>query len=279
MDNIPSTLVYITITGVLISASIYGTLWAINKGLKMKASRTKNNNYQKNIISVIHNIPKGGLSSIASGNNDSMITLKTHMDFIKSYEYMDKTKDIHIIIHTPGGSLSSCEAICNCIENHRKLNNGSKVIAYVPYYAYSGGCMIALSCDNIVMLNNAILGPCDGQSSSGYSQHSVASIIEAVKYKMENKEKVSEQWLATHFDANLCKTRQKKYLDKLVDDGLYDRSIGDNVYEELFSGKHNHDKIFSANEAIDLGLKVEIVEVLPTDIKNIVTSKILDEID
>lgn len=279
MDNIASTLFQISGTAVIIFVSLYGTLWGIGKYNKFKTNKTKNNNYQNNIISIIHNIQKRGLSSIATESGDNMITLRTHMDFIRSYENMDKSKDIHVIIHTPGGSLSSCEAICNCIDNHRKLNNGSKVIAYVPYYAYSGGCMIALSCDKIVMLTNAILGPCDGQSSTGYTQYSVASIIEAVKYKMDNKEKISEQWLATHFDANLCKERQKAFLAKRVEDGLYEESVGEAIYDELFSGKHNHDKIFSANESLKLGLMVDIVDSLPTDIKEIVQTKILDDID
>ena len=196
------------------------------------AIKFKNNWYQKkmikqNIISIIHS----SNSSLLSLAGDNTIGLTTHIEFIKSYNKLDKNKDIHIILHTTGGALSSAEAICNCIANHTGVG---KIIAYIPYYSYSGGCMIALACDSIVMTKNAILGPCDAQKSNFTTQYSIASVIDTVNYKKQNNEKIKEEWLANSYDAILCKDRQRKYVEKLIFCGHFTQDIGDKIYEEFF---------------------------------------------
>jgi ClpP class serine protease len=221
------------------------------------------------VIPIVHSISPLAL------NNEAMITIKTHMDFIRSYEKMDKDKDISIIMHTVGGSLSSAEAICNCILNHKKSGYKGQFIIYIPYYAYSGGCMISLACDKIIMGRNAIMGPCDAQKMvTTTAVHSVASIIDTVKYKKEMKEKnikeeISETWLAGSYDAELCKKRQLKYVNKLVSYERFSEDVGEVIYAEFFSGKYNHDQIFSAEDTQNLGLNVEIINEMPPIIKGI----------
>lgn len=160
----------------------------------------KKNNKQ-NIIVINHSSKYNPLVNV-----EASIGLDTHINFIKNYNNMNKDLDIHIILHTTGGSLSSAEAICNCITNH---TGKGKIIAYIPYYSYSGGCMIALACDKIIMTKNAILGPCDAQKSNITTNYSIASIIDTVTYKKNSGEKIKEEWLAHSYDANLCKNRQK----------------------------------------------------------------------
>lgn len=245
--------------GIVIGLSVY----ALKKAYGVKASLKQKQMTNNNIITIIHATDKMTL-------DDKYITIKTHMDFVKEYETMDKNKDIHIIMHTVGGSLSSSEAICNCILNHRRSGFVGKIIMYIPYYSYSGGCMIALACDKVIMQKNAILGPCDAQQYVTGSHYSVASIIDTVKYKKDNKEKISENWLAGAYDANLCKERQLKYVKELVDCEVFTEEIGNKIYDEFFSGKYNHDQIFTTRDALSLGLNVEIVEVMPDMIKNFI---------
>lgn len=236
---------------VLVSCKILSKIYGLGSTYK------KNRLIKNNTIAIIHNSRPLNLTL-----NDTSITIKTHMEFIKEYEQMDKDKDINIIMHTVGGALSSAEAICNCILNHKNGNHKGQIIMYIPYYSYSGGCMIALACDKIIMGRNAILGPCDAQQYVA-NVHSVASIIDAVKYKKENKEKISETWLAGSYDAELCKERQLRYVTKLIESGKFSEEIGKTIYEEFFSGKYNHDQIFSATEAKNLGLNIEIVDAMP----------------
>jgi len=216
-----------------------------------------------NIIPIIHS------TNISIMDNDNMITIKTHMDFVKAYEDINKDKDINIIMHTVGGALSSAEAICNCITNHQQSNHKGKINVYIPYYSYSGGCMIALACNKIIMSRNAIIGPCDAQKHIT-STHSIAAIIDTVDYKKIMKEKIDENWLASSYDAKLCKERQLEYVNKLITSGRFTKEIGETIYDEFFSGKYNHDKIFSAQEVKNLGLNVEIVDEIPFAIKKVV---------
>lgn len=224
---------------------------------------------QNNIIPIVHN-NENSYRFFGISESDSMISIKSHMDFIKMYDKMDKDKDINVVIHTLGGALSSAEAICNCILNH---TGKGKIVCYVPFYSYSGGCLIALCCDKIVMRQNSVLGPCDAQKPVGaLSIHSVASIINTVNYKKTNKEKITEEWLASSFDATLCKDRQRSFIDKLIKYKKYSKEQGDVIYEEFFSGKYNHDKIFSAQDSKEIVNNVEINNNTPINILNLINT-------
>ncbi len=209
-----------------------------------------------NIINIIH-------------SNNTRITDQTHIDFVKAYEKMNKDLNIHILIHTIGGALSCSEAICNCIINHKQSNYKGKIFAYIPYYAYSGGCMIAITCDKIIMSKNAVLGPCDGQQMI-IRTHSFSSIVATVNYKKAKGEPISEEWLAAYYNSQLSLERQLEYINKLIKSNKFSEELGKIIYNEFFSGKYNHDKIFSAQEAKEIGLNIEIVESMPKIIKNVI---------
>ncbi|WAH44458.1 ATP-dependent Clp protease proteolytic subunit [Alicyclobacillus fastidiosus] len=57
---------------------------------------------------------------------------------------------IDLILHTPGGIVLASEQIAHALSHHP-----SKVTVFVPHYAMSGGTMIALSADEIVVDENA----------------------------------------------------------------------------------------------------------------------------
>ena len=255
-------LVVPSISLVIMSSIIIFCCYLFKKLYDLKTLYKKKQLTNNNIITIIHS------QNASIINNDNAITIKTHMDFIKAYEKIDKDKDINIIMHTVGGALSSAEAICNCIANHQQSDYKGKINVYIPYYSYSGGCMIALACDKIIMSKNAILGPCDAQKYVGCT-HSIAAIIDTVNYKKEMKEKINETWLASSYDAKLCKERQREYVNKLIQSNKFTKEVGNMIYDEFFSGKHNHDKIFSAQQAKDLGLNIEIVDDMPFNIKNV----------
>jgi ClpP class serine protease len=65
---------------------------------------------------------------------------------------------IDLILHTPGGLVLAAEQIACALKRHK-----GKVTVFVPHYAMSGGTLIALAADEIVMDPNAVLGPVDPQ--------------------------------------------------------------------------------------------------------------------
>jgi ClpP class serine protease len=65
---------------------------------------------------------------------------------------------IEIVLHTPGGLVLAARQIAAALRDH-----DGKVMAVVPHYAMSGGTMIALAADEIVVDAHAALGPIDPQ--------------------------------------------------------------------------------------------------------------------
>ena len=70
----------------------------------------------------------------------------------------DREVPIDLILHTPGGLVLAALQIAQAIKKHK-----GKVTAFVPHYAMSGGTLISLAADEIVMSEHAVLGPVDPQ--------------------------------------------------------------------------------------------------------------------
>ncbi|GMA62091.1 hypothetical protein GCM10025859_25310 [Alicyclobacillus fastidiosus] len=83
--------------------------------------------------------------------------LKTEQ-VLRAIRLTPDTMPIDIILHTPGGLVLASEQIAHALNHHL-----AKVTIFVPHYAMSGGTMIALAADEIVMDLNAVLGPVDPQ--------------------------------------------------------------------------------------------------------------------
>jgi ClpP class serine protease len=81
---------------------------------------------------------------------------------------------IDVILHTPGGLVLAAEQIARALRDHP-----GRVTVFVPHYAMSGGTLIALAADEIVMDPHAVLGPVDPQLGN----HPAVSILAAVKRK------------------------------------------------------------------------------------------------
>src|SRR4051794_17291349 len=78
-------------------------------------------------------------------------------------------KAIEIILHTPGGLVLAASQIARALRDH-----DGHVVAVVPHYAMSGGTLIALAADEIVLDRHAALGPVDPQ----LGQYPAASLVE-----------------------------------------------------------------------------------------------------
>jgi ClpP class serine protease len=81
---------------------------------------------------------------------------------------------IDVILHTPGGLVLASEQIARALRDHP-----GRVTVFVPHYAMSGGTLIALAADEIVMDPHAVLGPVDPQLGN----HPAVSILAAVSRK------------------------------------------------------------------------------------------------
>jgi len=95
-------------------------------------------------------------------------------DVMRACEMTDPEVPLDIVLHTPGGLVLAALQIARAVRNHK-----GKVTVFVPHYAMSGGTLIALGADEIVMSPHAVLGPVDPQ----LGQYPAASLLKVVAKK------------------------------------------------------------------------------------------------
>lgn len=100
--------------------------------------------------------------------------------FMTVVKGLDRTKGLDLILHTPGGDVSSTESIVDYL----KSIFGNNIRAIVPQIAMSAGTMISCACKKIVMGKQSNLGPIDPQLG-GFPAHGIIEefedILNAVK--------------------------------------------------------------------------------------------------
>ena len=88
-------------------------------------------------------------------------------------------RPIEVILHTPGGMVIAATQIASALADHP-----AHVTAVVPHYAMSGGTLIALAADEIVVDQHSALGPVDPQ----LGQYPAASLVEVAKLPGEHQD-------------------------------------------------------------------------------------------
>src|ERR1700704_1400785 len=86
------------------------------------------------------------------------IDINDSEDVLRAIQMTDEDVPLDIVLHTPGGLVLAATQIGRAIREHK-----GKVTVFVPHYAMSGGTLISLAADEIVMSKHAVLGPVDPQ--------------------------------------------------------------------------------------------------------------------
>lgn len=164
---------------------------------------------------------------------------------------------IDLILHTPGGLVLATEQIARALVRHR-----GKVTVFIPHYAMSGGTMLAMAADEIVMDENAVLGPVDPQLGNV----AAASVLTVLENKPINE--IDDQTLVTADLARKAIQQVQKFVRTLLEDNFPSQKIApekiDTIIEALTTGRVTHDYPISVEEARELGLPVTVG--LPTEI-------------
>ncbi len=152
---------------------------------------------------------------------------------------------IDFIIHTPGGLALAASQIANALVKHK-----APVRVIVPHFAMSGGTLIALASDEIIMDENAVLGPVDPQLGNSPA----ASILRAVERKGEKE--VDDNTLIMADVAEKAIKQMVDYVTWLLTQKGWDLDRAKRVAEELATGKYTHDYPLTVEKLRELGLKV-----------------------
>ncbi len=152
---------------------------------------------------------------------------------------------LDIILHTPGGLVLATEQIAHALIQHK-----GKVSVFIPHYAMSGGTMISLAADEIIMDENAVLGPVDPQ----LGQYPASSILKVLKEK--NKNKIDDETLILADMAEKAERQVKTFVKTILISNGYSEKKAKQITKILTEGKWTHDYPITYQEAEKLGLNV-----------------------
>lgn len=107
----------------------------------------------------------------------SMITQKTMVEITKALHKFGG-KPFDLVLHTPGGEIFSSLFISRLLREYP-----GKIRVIVPYFAMSGGTLLALSGHEIYMSPTACLGPVDPQLGNLFKYGSARSWDKIMKLK------------------------------------------------------------------------------------------------
>jgi len=163
---------------------------------------------------------------------------------LRAVKMTDDDVPIDLIVHTPGGLVLAAEQIAHALQKHP-----AKVTVFVPHYAMSGGPLIALAADEIVMDDNAVLGPVDPQ----LGQQPAASILKVLERKPIQE--IDDNTLIMADIAEKAIRQVKATVAELQRERL-GAEQAERVATTLATGVFTHDYPITVREARELGLRV-----------------------
>lgn len=165
-------------------------------------------------------------------------------EVLRAIRMTDDDMPLDIILHTPGGLVLAAVQIARAVEAHK-----GKVTVFVPHHAMSGGTLVALAGDQIVMCDHSVLGPVDPQ----VGQYPAASILKAVAAKPVAE--VDDETLILADIGRKAQDQVEQVVTALVARHM-DAKKARALAKKLTSGVWTHDYPISTAEVAGMGLPV-----------------------
>jgi ClpP class serine protease len=172
------------------------------------------------------------------------IDINDSEDVLRAIQMTDEDVPLDIILHTPGGLVLAALQIAHAVRGHK-----GKVTAFVPHYAMSGGTLIALAADEIVMCPHSVLGPVDPQ----LGEFPAASLVKVVEQKPIAE--IDDKTLIMADVGRKAITQLKSAARDLLKRRLSTEQA-ETLAEKLSTGTWTHDYPITPDEAKQLGLAV-----------------------
>jgi len=163
---------------------------------------------------------------------------------LRAIQMTDREMPIDLVLHTPGGLVLAALQIARAIKAHP-----GKVTVFVPHYAMSGGTLIALAADEIVMSPYAVLGPIDPQ----LGELPAASLVKVVEQKPVSE--VDDRTLILADVGRKAIDQVRRAAEELLEGKMPPERVRE-VAAKLSQGTWTHDYPITAREARELGLNV-----------------------
>ncbi len=172
------------------------------------------------------------------------IDIQDSEQVLRAIKLTDDNVPIDFILHTPGGLVLAAEQIAMALKKHP-----AKVTVFVPHYAMSGGTLISMAADEIVMDDNAVLGPVDPQ----LGQHAAASILKVVEEKPIDK--IDDQTLIMADLSRKAISQVVATVEEILSDKM-DPEKAKETARIMATGTWTHDYPIMVDEARKLGFPV-----------------------
>ncbi|GAB4155752.1 MAG: ATP-dependent Clp protease proteolytic subunit [Planctomycetaceae bacterium] len=185
------------------------------------------------------------------------IDINDSEEVLRAIDMTDPEVPVDLVLHTPGGLVLAATQIARAIHKHP-----GKVTVFVPHYAMSGGTLIALAADQIVLSPHAVLGPVDPQ----LGQYPAASILKVVEQK--SKDEIDDQTLILADQAEKAIAQVKATAAELLKDKC-DPEQADELATMLSEGRWTHDHAITFEDAKKFGLCVS--DEMPDEFMKLMT--------
>jgi ClpP class serine protease len=172
------------------------------------------------------------------------IDINDSEEVLRAIHLTDDDMPLDIVLHTPGGLVLASLQIAYALREHK-----GKVTAFVPHYAMSGGTLIALAADEIVMCKHSVLGPVDPQ----LGQSPAASLLKVIEQKPVKE--IDDQTLVLADVGRKAIAQLKDAARELLARRL-PADQAQTLADKLSGGTWTHDYPIRPGEARELGLPI-----------------------
>ncbi len=197
------------------------------------------------VITLIHRQEGFGLFGLAFGR---YIDIDDAEQLLRAIRLTPDEMPIDLLLHTPGGLVLASDQIAYALKRH-----GGRITVIVPHYAMSGGTLVALAADEILMDPDAVLGPVDPQLGSlPRGSWPAASILKALEQDNPNRD---DETLILGDVARKAIDQVRATVEELLE-GRMDEAEAKPLAALLSEGRWTHDYPIRLEEARALGLPV-----------------------
>ncbi len=175
------------------------------------------------------------------------IDIEDSEQVLRAIRFTPPEMPIDIVLHTPGGLVLAAEQIAFALKRRK-----GDVTVFVPHYAMSGGTLLSLAADRIVMDANAVLGPVDPQLGGQQGAVPAASILAALEQPNPNRD--DQTLILGDISRKAIRQVHETVVQLLLEH--HTKEQAERVATELSSGKWTHDYPIDIEQARGLGLNV-----------------------
>jgi len=199
------------------------------------------NERKSRVIALIHRQESRSILGVPVSGN---INIEDSEAVLRAIRLTPDDHPIDLILHTPGGLILAAEQISKALVEHK-----GKVTVFIPHYAMSGGTLIALAADEIVMDRNAVLGPVDPQ----IGDMPAASILMVLKLK--KPQNISDETIIMADIATKARFQVASFVTEILTKRLSNEKAAE-LAVALSDGRWTHDFPFTVPFARQLGLPI-----------------------